>query len=281
MIKLALTDMDNTLVPIGARGVSRHTRDAIHAAMDAGVLFGPSTGRDLVELFRLFRADKACFQSGILSNGKRVRAAGREVALTLIPNDALQAIADAIEGTGMFLVCYPAHSNLLNPAFAVNAPSEVVLHRYEALTKFVGGMVDRVPDMDFVAATIACPAGAEQMDEARRIVGEKVPELRIVSPIPGWFDIMPQGVSKADGLHKLLEATGIRPDEVVVFGDADNDLEILREVKYSVAVANALPAVKEAANYQIGSCADEGVADALLQIADAAKRGEMPAFLRG
>ena len=262
--------MDNTLVPLGARGASPRTLEAIHAAMDAGVLFGPSTGRDTVELMRLFRADESCFQTGVLSNGKRVRAQGKTVSLTLIPHDGLVAIARELEGTTMFLACYPAESNLLNPAYAVGAPSEEVLNRYEARVKFVGGMVDEVPDVDFVAATIACPDGPEQMEEARRIV----------SPIPGWFDIMPQGVSKARGLHELLDATGIGIDEVVVFGDAENDLEILREVPYSVAVANATPEVAAAANYHIGACADEGVADALFDIARAAKTGEMPAFLQ-
>ena len=55
MIKLALSDMDNTLVPLGARGISKRTNEAIHAVLDAGVLFGPATGRDFVELMRLFR----------------------------------------------------------------------------------------------------------------------------------------------------------------------------------------------------------------------------------
>ena len=239
LIKLALSDMDNTLVPLGARGASPRTLEAIHAAMDAGVLFGPSTGRDTVELMRLFRADESCFQTGVLSNGKRVRARGKTVSLTLIPHDGLVAIARALADTTMFLVCYPAESNLLNPAYAVGAPSEEVLNRYEARVKFVGGMVDEVPDVDFVAATIACPDGPEQLD-----------------------------------------ATGIGIDEVVVFGDAENDLEILREVPYSVAVANATPEVAATANYHIGACADEGVADALFDIARAAKTGQMPAFLQ-
>ena len=281
MIKLALTDMDNTLVPLGARGISHRTAEAIHAAVDAGVLFGPSTGRDLVELFRLFHADETCYLTGVLSNGKRVRAAGRTVSLTLIPHEGLVKLADALAGEEMFLVCYPSETNLLNPAYAVGAPSAEVLARYEELVRFVGGMVEEVPDVDFVAATIACPGGAEQMDRVRRIVAEAAPELRIASAIPGWFDVMPQGVSKAHGLDELLAATGIAPDEVVVFGDAENDLEILRKVKYSVAVDNATPEVKKVANYVIGSCADEGVADALFELAQAASEGRMPAFLAG
>ncbi len=285
MIKLALSDMDNTIVPLGARGISERMREAIHAATGAGVLFGPSTGRDTVELFRLFRSDEACYRTGVMSNGKRVMADGRTVSLTLIPHEGLVAIADALRGREMFLNCYPSESNLLNPAYAVDAPSEEVMNSFEARMRFVGGRVDEVPDIDFIAATIACPGFAEpveqQMADVRRIAEETVPDLRVVAPHVGWFDIMPQGVSKAAGLDALLAATGIREDEVVVFGDAENDLEILRKVKYSVAVSNATPECAAAANYHIGACADDAVADALLELAQASERGEMPAFLRG
>lgn len=281
MIKLALSDMDNTLVPLGARGISKRTNEAIHAVLDAGVLFGPATGRDFVELMRLFRTDEDCFMTGIFSNGKRVRARGEYVSLTLIPHEQLVRVAKALEPEkDMFLCCYPAKTNLLNPAYVIGAPSEEVVNHFEAMTKFVGGMVDEVPDVDFVAATVACPGPAERMARCKELVEAAVPELRIVSPIPEWFDIMPRDVSKAKGLDTLLEATGIGLEEVVVFGDAANDLEILRKVKYSVAVSNAIPEVAKTANYHIGSCADEGVADALFQIAEASKNGELPEFLR-
>lgn len=280
MIKLALSDMDNTLVPLGARGISPRTSEAIHAVLDAGVLFGPATGRDFVELMRLFRMDEECFMTGVLSNGKRVRARGEYASVTLLPHDQLVRVDEALAGEDdMFLVCYPMETNLLNPAYAIHA-DEDVLHTYEARLHFTGAVCEEVPDVDIIAATIACTGGEERMDVCRQIIADKVPELRIVSPVEGWFDIMPQGVSKARGLDELLAATGIGLDEVVFFGDADNDLEILRKVKYSVAVANANDAVRAEARYHIGACADDAVADALFQIAEAAKTGGMPAFLQ-
>ena len=107
MIKLVLSDMDNTLIPLGQR-VSPRTVEAIHAVLDAGVRFGPATGRDYVELSRLFRMHEECFMTGIFSNGKRVRLDGRYVSTTLIPHDQLVHIDQAIRGEkGMFLVCFP------------------------------------------------------------------------------------------------------------------------------------------------------------------------------
>lgn len=280
MIKLVLSDMDNTLVPFGARHASPRTIEAIHAVLDAGVRFGPDTGRDYVELMRFFKMDEACFMTGIFSNGKRVRADGRYVQTTLIDHDVLVRIDQALRPEeGMFLVCYPAETNLFNPAYGVGV-SSAELAVFEARTSFNGGTVDEVPDIDFVAATIACPGGPERMERCRQIIADAVPEVRIVSPIPEWFDVLPVGTSKAAGLEVLLEALGIGVNEVAVFGDAENDLEIMRKVPHSVAVANASDEVLEVARHCVGASADEGVADALFEIARATRAGEMPSFLR-
>ncbi len=280
MIKLVLSDMDNTLVPFGARHASPRTIEAIHAVLDAGVRFGPDTGRDYVELMRFFKMDETCFMTGIFSNGKRVRADGRYVQTTLIDHDVLVRIDQVLRPEkGMFLVCYPAETNLFNPAYGVGV-SSAELAVFEARTSFNGGTVDEVPDIDFVAATIACPGGPERMERCRQLIAEAVPEVRIVSPIPEWFDVLPVGTSKAAGLEVLLDALGIGIDEVAVFGDAENDLEIMRKVPHSVAVANASDEVLAVARHRVGASADEGVADALVEIARATRAGEMPSFLR-
>ena len=130
-----------------------------------------------------------------------------------------------------------------------------------------------------IAATIACPGPPERMDRCRALVAEAVPEVRIVSPFAEWFDVLPAGVSKADGLEVLLDALDVGLDEVVVFGDAENDLAIMRKVPHSVAVANATDEVLRVARHRVGACDSEGVADALLEVARATRAGEQPAFL--
>ena len=65
-----------------------------------------------------------------------------------------------------------------------------------------------------------------------------------------------------------------------MFGDSENDIAMFDAVPYSVAVGNACPEAKAAARFEIGDCRDESVAKALLEIAAASLRGELPAFLR-
>lgn len=280
MIKLILSDMDNTLVPFGARRVSQRTVDAIREVLDAGVRFGPDTGRDYVELMRFFDGDETCFMTGIFSNGKRVRADGRYVRTVLLDHESLVRIDEALRGEqGMFLVCYPESSDLTNPAYGVGT-TRAELEVFAQRCSFTGRVADAVPDEDVIAATIACPGPPERMERCRALVAEAAPEVRVVSPFPEWFDVLPADVSKADGLEVLLEALGIGLDEVAVFGDAENDLTIMRKVPHSVAVANATDEVLRAARHRVGASTEEGVADALLEVARATRTGELPAFLK-
>lgn len=59
---------------------------------------------------------------------------------------------------------------------------------------------------------------------------------------------LPSGVTKATGLTPALKEVGVPAERTVGVGDAENDHAFLRMCGLSVAVANALPAVKEAAD---------------------------------
>ena len=68
--------------------------------------------------------------------------------------------------------------------------------------------------------------------------------------------------------------------ENCVFGAAENDLDVLRYVPNSVAMANATEAAAEAARWHIGPSKDDAVASALEDIVAASAAGSMPAFMR-
>lgn len=65
----------------------------------------------------------------------------------------------------------------------------------------------------------------------------------------GAVMILPSGVNKATGLSAALEELGLSPHNAAGVGDAENDHAFLTACEASVAVANALPALKETADY--------------------------------
>lgn len=65
----------------------------------------------------------------------------------------------------------------------------------------------------------------------------------------GAVMVLPSGVNKASGLTAALAELGLSPHNTVGVGDAENDHAFLSLCEFSVAVANALPTVKERANW--------------------------------
>ena len=61
--------------------------------------------------------------------------------------------------------------------------------------------------------------------------------------------VLPHGVNKASGLRIALDELGLSPEKVVGVGDAENDLDLLKLCGYGVAVANALPMLKDYADF--------------------------------
>lgn len=74
------------------------------------------------------------------------------------------------------------------------------------------------------------------------------------------FQIMNRTATKLNGVKALLEAFGIGPDEVVYFGDDNDDIESLRWCGKGVAVKNAIPGALSVANEVTASNDEDGVA---------------------
>ena len=58
----------------------------------------------------------------------------------------------------------------------------------------------------------------------------------------------------------LLSDMNIAPEEVIAFGDGDNDVPLIQAAGTGVAMGNASPAVKEAADITAPSNNDDGIA---------------------
>ncbi|MEP0870638.1 Cof-type HAD-IIB family hydrolase [Trichocoleus desertorum AS-A10] len=78
--------------------------------------------------------------------------------------------------------------------------------------------------------------------------------------------VLPSSLNKATGLKAALERMELSPQNVVGFGDAENDLAFLNICALSVAVANALPMVKEQADWVTQGSRGDGVAEVIDQL---------------
>ncbi|MEH1923509.1 HAD family hydrolase [Nostoc sp.] len=75
----------------------------------------------------------------------------------------------------------------------------------------------------------------------------------------GAVMVLPSGINKATGLAAALEEIQLSPQNAVGIGDAENDHDFLSVCGYSVAVANALPTLKERVDFVTNGSRGDGV----------------------
>ena len=80
-----------------------------------------------------------------------------------------------------------------------------------------------------------------------------------------YFEFTAKGVDKAKALSAVLPSLGIAREELIAFGDGHNDLSMLQYAGIGVAMANAVPQLKDAADEVTLSNNADGIAAALLK----------------
>lgn len=81
-----------------------------------------------------------------------------------------------------------------------------------------------------------------------------------------WYKLTKKGITKERAVPEICRAMGITPGEIATFGDDLADIGMLRVCGLGVAMGNALPEVKAAADIVIRSNDEDGIAEALEQL---------------
>ena len=135
-----------------------------------------------------------------------------------------------------------------------------------------GGMHhEELPSYPAAKAGVICMGDQDEIDRLQAGLETMCPEFAFTNAVANWLDVTIKGWTKVEGVKALIETLRLSLDEVCVFGDADNDLTMLSYIPNSCAMANANDNAKVAARWHVGASADDGVAIALEQIAEAAR----------
>lgn len=73
-------------------------------------------------------------------------------------------------------------------------------------------------------------------------------------------------MDKSAGLAIVAAHANLEMADFMCFGDYENDLEMIRDVGYGVAMANAIPSVKQVAWRETADHDRDGVAQVLQQV---------------
>lgn len=120
---------------------------------------------------------------------------------------------------------------------------------------------------------INLPNGERKHYEEAWDIVRQYPCFHAVSGGMKNIEVTAQGISKASGLAYIGKKLGIRPEEMMAFGDSGNDEQMLQYVGFGVAMANGEAMVKEAADYITDSNNADGIASCLQKMKERIQNG--------
>jgi hypothetical protein len=259
--RLIASDVDGTL--LGADEVpSERTRAVVDRALAAGVPFVLVTGRPPRWIPRLAE-DLPGVRWAVCANGA-VRYDIHEdrvhPPLTLAPDtlrELERACAEALpnawlgvervgrsafEDAGTQFLCEVDYRHVWTGPDHTSVPREALFER-PAIK-----LLARDPDL----------SSDEMIAALAPLVGPDI-DLTYSSP-SGLVEAAPHGVTKASGLAEFAAELGVSAADVVAFGDMPNDVAMLRWAGHGVAMGNAHPAVRAAADEVTATNTEDGVA---------------------
>lgn len=124
----------------------------------------------------------------------------------------------------------------------------------------VGKLTDKL--MHDVTAILIMPA-EDQVDTLTNYLTSShgdIIEFRNWGAPWNIFEITQKGIHKAFGLKKVADHYQIPRERIIAFGDEDNDVEMIKYAGVGVAMKNAIPKLKNIANYVTDTNENDGVA---------------------
>jgi hydroxymethylpyrimidine pyrophosphatase-like HAD family hydrolase len=247
-------DVDGTVLGHDGR-LSERVRSAVHAVADAGVHVVVASGREVRGLLPVL--DRLGLLDGwaVCSNGA--------VTIRLDPGlpDGFEVVHVVTFDTAPVLALLREH--LPTALYAV----EEVGVGLRLNAPFPPGELDgRVRVVPFDELAIRSPRVVVRAPERARdefLAQVERIGLHGVSHVVGWsawLDIAPEGVTKVTGLEEVRRRLDVDRAAVLAVGDGGNDLDMFAWAGRSVAMGQALPEVRRAADQVTVGVTEDGLA---------------------
>jgi len=98
-------------------------------------------------------------------------------------------------------------------------------------------------------------------DEIRKRMYDRFGDtIHILRSFPTFLEVVNAGVSKGEGLKIAMWHRGLKKEEVIAFGDEENDLPMFTAAGFCAAPESAREKIKNAADFVYGPIAEEGLA---------------------
>lgn len=262
MKRLIVSDLDGTL--LNENGiVSKETADAVKEVVKRGNVFAIATGR----IYSQTQGVREAIGNEILcicGNGSVVYENGNIISKSPLTKDSVNSLLD---------VDLSKHGEdiTLN---GLTVDEWITTKFDEFMDKFSmnAGTHCRICPEDEFREQECLKIFFSSMDhkclvELKKDLNKQFPHLEVVFSHPLCLEVNENGISKFRALENYCKKTGRDVADVIAFGDAFNDYEMLKNVGHPRLMENCLPELKELITHGvvIGSNVDNGIAKYLME----------------
>jgi len=263
VIKLIAIDLDGTLLN-SQKEISERNRQALLAAKNAGIKVVICTGRPLaainIYLEQLQLRDAGDYS--ITFNGGLVQKndTGEVIEKALMPLSDVHDLYRLATELNIPL-------DILSDGLVLQLPtSKDYSSLYNVLNKLLTfesfELAQLAQDRIYNKAVIAVEENYLN-ERIKQIPSRFYDRFEIIKTRNNLLEFMPKGITKAYGISLLARDLHIQPEEVMALGDEENDLPMIQYAGLGVAMANAIPAVKQVADQVTATNDQDGVAQAI------------------
>lgn len=241
MIKLIASDLDGTLIPEGTQEIEPGFFEVLSELLDQGYQFYVATGRQYANVRRLFSdyADRIGF---VCENGALAMERERQQYILEVPREKAIAIAEDIMSFPETDICLSGVK-----ACYIQPRTEWYENQLVRVLKNKTEMFQNLSEIDDQIVKIAMYIYdfPKHADRIRSFFDEKYGDFAdFVWGGNDWLDMIQKNSGKGLALSAVLKEKGLKPEELMVFGDNQNDISMLELTPNSYAVDHAKPDVK-------------------------------------
>lgn len=130
-------------------------------------------------------------------------------------------------------------------------------HMEEDIVGFIRNHIDVLDSVDVIVRNL------DEKNRIQAILRAAISDIYTTSSVPQLLEISHQDAGKHSGIRYIAELLQIPKEEIAAFGDGENDADMLAYVGVGIAVENAVPSCKAAADWITRSNDADGVAFAI------------------
>lgn len=270
-IKAVFFDLDGTLFT-STRGVANSTRKAIRELRQKGIFVGIATGRG--PAFAMPLLEDLDMDFAVTYNGQYIFTPKAVIFDNPLEPKTLKKLmtyatqnhseislgtAHGVTGSGLLKFGETRLAGLLS-GLLPSGTSGVARNSFKHIVRRILPQNSHLAENQDGAIYQAMMVVTQ--DETPKLQAA-FPELVVTRSNPYSVDLIPAGISKLSGIALLGQQFDFELNQVICFGDSENDKDMIAGVGYGVAMGNALPAVKEIAAYTTDTNNQDGIAKAL------------------